>query len=192
MSLYFGGLKANHQVSLQLFPGKLYGLIGPNGAGKTTIFNVLTGVYAPSSGEVRFLGKSVAGLAPYKIARLGIGRTFQNIRLFKQLTVEANVMTAFFSQGESNLLDNLFASQRFKREEESSRKRAHELLKFMGLLNHAKDLAGSLPYGKQRKLEIARALGPAPKLLLLDEPAAGLNPTETRELTALIGKLQQE
>ena len=191
MSLEFGGVKACQNVSMKLEPGILYGLIGPNGAGKSTIFNVLTGIYPPTKGDVKLEGMSLVEKRPYEIAQLGIGRTFQNIRLFKELTVLQNVMTSFYSSSESGLRDMVFQTKKFGAEEESIRIRSLELLDVMGIKDLADIPAGSLPYGKQRKLEIARALGLNPKLLLLDEPAAGLNPAETRELTELIRQIQK-
>lgn len=191
MSLEFGGVKACQDVSLSLEPGLLYGIIGPNGAGKSTIFNVLTGIYAPTKGDVVFQGKSLIGKRPYEIARQGIGRTFQNIRLFKDLTVLQNVMTSFHSSSQSNLKDMIFQTKSYQDEEEIIRLKSLELLDVMGIKKHADEVASGLPYGKQRKLEIARALGLNPSLLLLDEPAAGLNPSETHELTDLIKHIQR-
>lgn len=192
VTLQFGGLKACANVSLKLEPGILYGLIGPNGAGKSTLFNMLTGIYAPTKGDIHMNGASIVGKKSFEIAQMGVGRTFQNIRLFKELTVEQNVMTAFYSQSTSTLSTCFWGTASFEAEEASVREKSRKLLERMGLLEHAEDLAGSLPYGKQRKLEIARALGLEPKLLLLDEPAAGLNPSETRELTELIRSIQKE
>jgi branched-chain amino acid transport system ATP-binding protein len=191
MSLFFGGVKANQNISFSLEPGKLYGLIGPNGAGKSTIFNVITGIYRPTQGDVFFQGDSLVGLSPFEIAKKGIGRTFQNIRLFKQLTVEENVMTAFFSKSQVSFLSEVLCLPEAIAEKNEFRKQANELLQIMGLEEFSKELAGNLPYGMQRKLEMARALGLSPKLLILDEPAAGLNPAETQELTKLIQVLQQ-
>lgn len=192
MSLEFGGVKACQNVSMKLEPGILYGLIGPNGAGKSTIFNVLTGIYPPTRGDVRLSDESLVGKKPFEIAQKGIGRTFQNIRLFKELTVLENVMSAFYSSSNSSITDMVFETGKFHAEEEEVKIKSMELLKVMGIEDLAAVPAGGLPYGKQRKLEIARALGLSPKLLLLDEPAAGLNPTETRELTDLIRKIQKD
>jgi branched-chain amino acid transport system ATP-binding protein len=192
MSLEFGGVKACQNVTMSLEPGILYGLIGPNGAGKSTIFNVLTGIYPPTRGDVKLNGESLVEKKPFEIAQKGIGRTFQNIRLFKELTVLENVMVAFYSSSHTSMNDQVFETKKFHAEEAELRQKAMELLKVMGIEDLAEVPAGGLPYGKQRKLEIARALGLNPKLLLLDEPAAGLNPTETRELTDLIRKIQKD
>jgi branched-chain amino acid transport system ATP-binding protein len=192
MSLEFGGVKACQNVTMKLEPGILYGLIGPNGAGKSTIFNVLTGIYPPTRGDVKLNGESLVDKKPYEIAQKGIGRTFQNIRLFKELTVLENVMSAFYSSSHTSMTDMIFETKKFHNEESEVRAKALELLKVMGIEDLAEVPAGGLPHGKQRKLEIARALGLNPKLLLLDEPAAGLNPTETRELTDLIRKIQKD
>ncbi len=191
MSLEFGGVKACQNVTMKLEPGILYGLIGPNGAGKSTIFNVLTGIYGPTKGDVRLNGETLVGKKPFEVAQKGIGRTFQNIRLFKDLTVLENVMTSFYSSSHTTLLDQIFQNFNFRQEEEKIRHKSMELLDVMGIKDLYDVPAGGLPYGKQRKLEIARALGLNPKLLLLDEPAAGLNPAETRELTDLIGDIQK-
>jgi len=192
MSLAFGGIKANSNVSLSLTPGLMHGLIGPNGAGKSTLFNVLTGIYQPTGGEVFYDGKTIAGLASHDLAKNGIGRTFQNIRLFKELTAIENVMTPLFNVSKTSFTDHLFATKKYAAEEKSFRQKSQELLDLMGIGDLAEVRADALPYGKQRKLEIARALALSPKLLLLDEPAAGLNPTETQELTNLIKKIQHQ
>ena len=182
----FGGLTAVKDLTLAVPQGALYGLIGPNGAGKTTIFNLLTGVYEPSEGEIHFAGQRVDRRPPHDIARRGITRTFQNIRLFADMTVLENVMTAQHLRTGQWLTDAVLGSARHHREERETRDRAVELLRIFGLDGQADELATSLPYGSQRRLEIARALGTQPKLLLLDEPAAGMNPQEARELMDLI------
>lgn len=192
----FGGLTAVSEASLHIDEGELVGLIGPNGAGKTTLFNVLTGVYPPSSGTITLTlgGKetSIGGKAPYKICAAGIGRTFQNIRLFKDLTVLENVAIAL----QQNVPYNLFASLLHLPPYGSSERRimaeSQELLEVMGLGGKAAELARNLSYGEQRHLEIARALATHPSLLLLDEPAAGMNPAETVELTDLIAQLRKD
>ena len=182
----FGGLTALKDLALDVPPGAIVGLIGPNGAGKTTIFNLLTGVYQPSEGEIHFEGQRVDGRPPYEIAVRGLARTFQNIRLFSDMTVLENVMTAQHLRSRQWLAEAVLGSARHHREEREARERAMDLLRIFALEALADEPATSLPYGSQRRLEIARALGTTPKLLLLDEPAAGMNPQEARQLMDLI------
>lgn len=182
LGITFGGLRAVGEVDIQIDNNELVGLIGPNGAGKTTVFNLLTGVYAPTDGEVIFEGKSTKGKKPSQINNIGIARTFQNIRLFKDLTVLDNVKIAFHSNMTYKPLTGILRLPLYWKEEEDIEKKAIELLKVFSLENLVNEKASNLPYGKQRKLEIARALATSPKLLLLDEPAAGMNPSETAEL----------
>jgi branched-chain amino acid transport system ATP-binding protein len=186
VSKRFGGLTAVKDLSLQVPEGALYGLIGPNGAGKTTVFNLLTGVYEPSEGGIQFDGERIDGKPPYEIARRGVTRTFQNIRLFSDMTVLENVMTAQHLRSRQWLGDAIVGTSRHHREEREARDRAMSLLQIFELDTVAGEVATSLPYGRQRRLEIARALGTSPKLLLLDEPAAGMNPQEALDLMALI------
>jgi branched-chain amino acid transport system ATP-binding protein len=192
VSKIFGGLHAVKGVSLKVEPGSVFGLIGPNGAGKTTIFNVITGVYTPDGGRVLFQGRDISGLRPARIAALGVARTFQNIRLFRAMTVEQNVMVAGHHLHRTGPVYAILRNAAHARDEAALKARARELLEVMGLVDHAGDVAGSLPYGSQRRLEIARALMLAPKLLLLDEPAAGMNSQEARELERQIRFLQSE
>ncbi len=183
---YFGGLRAVHDFNLDLEPGELVGIIGPNGAGKTTVFNLITGVYRPTEGEILFNGHNLVGKRPDQIVSLGIARTFQTIRLFKDLTVLDNVRIAHFARTRYGLMDAMFRLPTYIREEAEIRERALELLGLMGLSEQATWVASSLPYGLQRRLEIARALATEPRLLLLDEPAAGMNPGEIADLMELI------
>ena len=182
----FGGLCAISQCSFAVQAGHTHGIIGPNGAGKTTLFNLITGIYRPTEGAIHFRGESIGGLRPGRIALKGIGRTFQNIRLCKTLTVLDNVRIAFDSQLHYHPVEALFRLPRSGRDEQRSIDESMALLEPFGLLAHAHDLAGDLPYGYQRKLEIARALALKPALLLLDEPAAGLNTGETAALTEFL------
>ena len=182
LCIQFGGLKAVDDVNLEIKEGELYGLIGPNGAGKTTVFNLLTGVYKPTSGRVFLCGRDLTGKAPMEVNRAGIARTFQNIRLFGNLTVAENVMVGLSNQIPCSLVESIFRLPRHKKSEKEYYERALELLKIFKLDEYKDYLAANLPYGKQRKLEIARAMATNPKLLLLDEPAAGMNPNETQEL----------
>ncbi len=188
----FGGLTAVKEVSMHVPIGALYGVIGPNGAGKTTIFNLLTGVYMPTEGEIEFDGARINGHKPYSITKLGIARTFQNIRLFADLTVIENVMAARHLRGHQTIADAVFGTRRHHAEEREARERAAKLLTIFGLYSAANEPATSLSYGSQRRLEIARALATEPKLLLLDEPAAGMNPQESRDLMRLIQWLRDE
>ena len=184
LGISFGGLKASQNVNLKIKEKQIYGLIGPNGAGKTTVFNMLTGVYLPTEGDFFLCGESLKGLHQEAITRKGIARTFQNIRLFNNMTVVRNVMVGLSNQPEYNcsLFDSFFRLPRHFRVEKTMRERAKEILDIFGLLDERNNLACNLPYGKQRKLEIARALATKPRLLLLDEPAAGMNQSETAEL----------
>lgn len=188
----FGGLTAVGDVTMELHEGELVGLIGPNGAGKTTLFNLLTGVYEPSEGTITLAGKLLNGKAPSKIASLGLGRTFQNIRLFKNMTVLENVLIGLGNHGKAEVFASFFRLPAFYKNEESLKTKAIELLKIFDLDGDADTLAKNLPYGQQRRLEIVRALATEPKILFLDEPAAGMNPQETAELTQLIRKIKEE
>jgi len=189
-TIRFGGLVAVNELNMQVKRGEIYGLIGPNGAGKTTIFNLLTGVYEPTSGNIHFEGKRINGLRPYQISRLGVSRTFQNIRLFPGMSVLENVMTACHIHARQNLLDAVLRLPRFHQDERDHRDFALELLEIFDLVNVRSEAGTSLPYGKQRRLEIVRALATRPKLLLLDEPAAGLNPSEQEDLMNLIKQIR--
>ncbi len=186
LSKFFGGLAAVYDFGLSLKPGDLNGLIGPNGAGKTTVFNLITGLYQPTSGDVRFKNESILGLQPFEITRNGIGRTFQNIRLFPNLTVLDNVCVAYHSHAGYNLMDSILRNKRYSSKENELIERAQDFLTIFKLENIQNELAKNLPYGEQRRVEIARALACDPQLLLLDEPAAGMNPREIIDLMDLI------
>ncbi len=186
VTMRFGGLVAVNDLSLSIEPGHLYGLIGPNGAGKTTVFNVVTGVYVPTSGSVLFDGEEIAGHRAGRITLCGLARTFQNIRLFSEMTVLENVKVAFHCRQESNLSSAVFRTRTHSREEGRVDKEGRELLKIFHLDGLAGEKAKNLPYGSQRRLEIARAMATSPRLLLLDEPAAGMNPQEAQQVMELI------
>jgi len=191
MGIDFGGLRALSDFEIAIEPNELIGLIGPNGSGKTTTFNLLTGVYAPTEGDVIFDGKSIAGKKPYFINNLGIARTFQNIRLFKGLSVIENVKTAFHARMKYSVMSGILRLPRYWREENMIHNEALELLSIFDMAELADLNAGNLPYGKQRQLEIVRALATQPKLLLLDEPAAGMNPSETQLLMDTIQLIRE-
>ena len=186
LGISFGGLRAVDELSMKIEKGGLVGLIGPNGAGKTTVFNMLTGVYRPTDGGIRLDGQNLIGKKPHEICKLGVARTFQNIRLFSGLTVLDNVKTGLHNEITYSLAESLFHVGSYRKKERAMNERAMELLSVFGLESVADYKASNLPYGKQRKLEIARALATDPKLLLLDEPAAGMNPNETGELMETI------
>ena len=192
VTIRFGGLTAVNAVDFTINEGELLGLIGPNGAGKTTVFNLITGVYPPTEGTIRLAGRDLAGLKPFERAELGLARTFQNIRLFGSLSVLDNVRAAMNIHRETSPMHTLLRLGRFQREEASIQKRAEELLDIFNLRRFRHTPAKSLPYGEQRRLEIVRCLATKPKVLLLDEPAAGMNPTEKIELIRLIQQVQQE
>jgi branched-chain amino acid transport system ATP-binding protein len=188
----FGGLLASDDIDFTIPRGAIVALIGPNGAGKTTFFNQLTGVYKPTSGSIVFDGTEVVDVPPHAITALGIGRTFQNIRLFAQMSALENVLVGMHCRLRSGILGAILRTGRVKREEAEARDRARELLVYCGLPRRHSERAGSLPYGDQRRLEVARALGTDPKLLLLDEPTAGMNPQETADFTAFVRRVRDE
>ncbi|OIK09868.1 ABC transporter ATP-binding protein [Bacillus sp. MUM 13] len=188
----FGGLKAVSDVNVELYPGELVGLIGPNGAGKTTFFNLLTGVYVPTEGSISLNGEKLNKLPPYKITRKGISRTFQNIRLFSELSVIDNVKVAYHSLAKHTIVSSILRLPGHFGGEKDMDIKALEFLKIFDLDHYKDEKAKNLPYGKQRRLEIARALAASPKLLLLDEPAAGMNPKETKELMELIALIREK
>ena len=192
LSKVFGGLKAVSNFEVIIEKGELIGLIGPNGAGKTTAFNLLTGVYEPTTGEIELDGKSLVGLKPYQITQLGLARTFQNIRLFSELSVLDNVKIAYHFHVKYGILESVLRMGRYHKEEAEIEQKAIELLKIFKLEDKKDEIAKNLPYGEQRRLEIARALAAQPKLLLLDEPAAGMNPQETQELMKMIQWIKKE
>lgn len=189
-TIRFGGLVAVNELTMNVGRGEIYGLIGPNGAGKTTIFNLLTGVYEPTSGDIRIGGTRINGMRPFQISRLGVSRTFQNIRLFPSMTVLENVVTACHRHAKQTLLDGVFRLPTYFRDEAEHRKFAMELLEIFDLAKYKDEGGTSLPYGNQRRLEIVRALATRPQLLLLDEPAAGMNPSEQEDLTGLIKEIR--
>ena len=190
VSQEFGGLLALDQVRLEVEAGKVFGIIGPNGAGKTTLFNIITGIYTPSSGQVIYKEKAINGLPPYELARLGIARTFQNIRLFNKLSVLDNVKVGFHGVTKAGFFGSMLGLPGERREEKAISKRAHELLEMVGLDDKKMEYADSLAYGEQRRLEIARALALNPSLLLLDEPAAGMNASEKLNLMSFIEEIR--
>ena len=192
VSMVFGGLRAVSNLSLHIDEGELIGLIGPNGAGKTTAFNMITGVYTPTEGAVYFNGKQSSGKKSYQVTQIGMARTFQNIRLFSELSVIDNVKIAYNMHVTYNLFDAIIRDGKYLSEEEYITQKAMDLLKIFHLEDEAHECAKNLPYGKQRRLEIARALATEPKLLLLDEPAAGMNPQETKELMEMIRWIRKE
>jgi len=188
----FGGLEALSDISLSIHQGNIYGLIGPNGAGKTTLFNVLTGLYRPDSGKLRFDGHDLVGVKPFRVVLYGMARTFQNIRLFHNMTAIENVMVGRHARTRAGALGAILRGRRTLREEAAIRARSKELLDYVGIGTHANALAKNLPYGDQRRLEIARALATEPKLLALDEPAAGMNATETSQLRELLMRIRDD
>lgn len=192
LGISFGGLRAVDDLNMDIEQGALVGLIGPNGAGKTTAFNLLTGVYQPSDGSIKLDGQQLVGKTPTDICKSGVARTFQNIRLFSKMSVLDNVKVALHNHIEYSLAESFFHFGNYSKKEKEMDERALDILKVFGLDTYADALASNLPYGKQRKLEIARALATEPKLLLLDEPAAGMNPQETHELMEMIAFIRRE
>jgi branched-chain amino acid transport system ATP-binding protein len=192
MTHYFGGLRAVSNFSFEVPQGAIYGLIGPNGSGKTTTFNLITGIYKPTEGKILFEGKDITGEKPFKIVRGGIARTFQNLRIFSSLTALDNIRVARHYNTKSGLASSILRLPSFKAEEKAVKAESLELLDLMHLAPRAKEQAKNLPYGELRRLEIARALATKPKLILLDEPAAGMNPKEVEELMSLISRIRDE
>ncbi len=191
LGISFGGLRAVDELNMHIDEGALVGLIGPNGAGKTTVFNMLTGVYRPTDGGIRLAGENIVGKKPHEICKMGIARTFQNIRLFNKLSVPDNVKAGFHNEVTYSLAESLFHLGSYRKKEKLMDERAEEILRVFDLDQQKDYKAANLPYGKQRKLEIARALATDPKLILLDEPAAGMNPNETAELMETIELVRQ-
>ena len=192
MSHYFGGLRAVHNYDLEINPGQVRGLIGPNGAGKTTIFNLITGIYQPSEGTVSLQGTRLNGRSPHEIASLGLGRTFQNMLLWRHMTVLEHVKMARYSQLTYGLVGAFFGTAKRHREEAESEERAHYLLKMMGVDQFAGQIVTNLPYGAQRRVEMARALAMEPKVLFLDEPTAGMNPEELVQMMDIVRQVHGE
>ena len=190
VTMKFGGVTALNNVNFHVNEGEIAALIGPNGAGKTTVFNVITGVYTPTEGDIKFKDQSIVGMKRHHVTKLGIARTFQNIRLFGESTALENVMTAADVHNKVGVIGSIFGTPRSRREEARSKEKAMELLEFIGISKRAGQLARNLPYGDQRRLEIARALATNPGLLLLDEPAAGFNPSEKKALAETIRKIR--
>jgi branched-chain amino acid transport system ATP-binding protein len=188
----FGGLVATDDVDFTIPRGSIVALIGPNGAGKTTFFNQITGVYVPTSGSIKFDGVEVVGKPPHAIVELGVGRTFQNIRLFAQMTAIENVLVGMHCRLKGGIFGSIVRTPRVKREEREAREKARELLRYCGIPRRHEEYAGTLPYGDQRRLEVARALATDPKLILLDEPTAGMNPQETAEFTDFVRRLRDD
>jgi len=188
----FGGLVAVNKISISLEPGRIASIIGPNGAGKTTFFNTLTGIYTPDEGQITFNDRSLIGLRPDQVSERGISRTFQNIRLFGAMTVLENILVGMHTQLKQSALDALFRTKRFHDEERDSENRAKELMAYVGLKNVGNQLARNLPYGGQRRIEIARAIAANPALLLLDEPTAGMNPNETADAIKLFRRIRDD
>ncbi len=192
MTHFFGGLKAVSDFNFEVPEGVIYGLIGPNGSGKTTTFNLITGIYTPTQGEIFFEGKPLKGMKPYKIVQGGVARTFQNLRIFGNLPVIDNILVAKHFKVKSSMMSSVFRTRAFLAEEAAIRDDAMQLLRLMGLEGRADERAKNLPYGELRRLEIARALATKPKLILLDEPAAGMNPKEVQNLMGLIKRVRDE
>jgi branched-chain amino acid transport system ATP-binding protein len=192
LSIFFGGLRAVHDFNLQIETGQVRGLIGPNGAGKSTIFNMITGIHAPTEGKITFQGENVIGLPPHKIAEIGIARTFQNLRLWRHMTVLEHVMMARYSKLSYSLFDAFLGTGKAQRQESESREKALELLSMFQIDHFASQVVTNLPYGVQRRVEMARAMAIEPKLLLLDEPTAGMNPEEMMAMVRVIGNIRDQ
>jgi branched-chain amino acid transport system ATP-binding protein len=192
MTHYFGGLRAVNNYNLEVEPGQVRGLIGPNGAGKTTIFNLITGIYKPTEGEVLLEGQNLVGMRPHQIASLGLARTFQNLRLWRHMTVLEHVKQARYSKLDYGLFGAFFGTPKLHREEDESDRIAHELLELVGIPQYAEQIVTNLPYGAQRRVELARALAVEPKILFLDEPTAGMNPEELAQMMKIIRHVHQE
>jgi branched-chain amino acid transport system ATP-binding protein len=191
LTKHFGGIRAIEEVRFRVKEGSIMSIIGPNGAGKTTLFNCLTGITKPTKGAINFSDREITRLKPDSIVKIGIARTFQNIRLFREMTVIENVMVSQHCRTHMGLLPAIFRNRRFKNEEKEIREKSLEYLELVGLVDYAGTISSSLPYGSQKRLEIARAIATEPKLILLDEPTAGMNPHETGEMMGLIKKLRE-